>query len=312
MKNFIILLALIFSIKNALATENSGAVAQKKYPTPLIVTTIKPIFSLAKSIAGNSIEVELLIKNNASEHDFQLKPSHIKMLKKADMIFYIDDNFEVFLQNSFKNSAPNIKKYQLSKIITTQLKTRLGESWEGSSYLDNHDIYNLQDMHIWLDINNAKKITQYIAEKLISAFPENKKIYSENLKLTLKKLDDLNRDLKTALKNVKNKSFIVSHDAFQYFEHGYGLEAKGSALFDPNESPSIVKIKKIRQKIKNGEIYCVIYDPHFSNKLLKTIIEDSKIRSELADPLGANLINDKDLYFKLMNNLANSFKNCLS
>lgn len=296
MKNFAILIIfLIFNIKNSLAGENK----------PLIVTSIKPIYAIAKAVLGDKANIELLLKNNISPHDFHLKPSHIKTLQKADIVFYIDDNFENSLVNALENLPKNTKKYPLSKSGVNLIKSRSGGIWK------NNENINSFDLHFWLDIKNAKIIAKYIAEKLSESNSENKEFYAKNLAQFLAQLNLLDQDITNSLAGLENRPFLVFHDAYQYFEKSYNLAAIGSITFDPTELSSVSRIKNLKEEIKNKKIFCVFYEPQFSDKLAKTLVENSNVKMGIIDPLGANIKEDENLYLHLMNNLANSFKNCL-
>jgi zinc transport system substrate-binding protein len=296
MKNFAILIIfLIFNIKNSLANENK----------PLVVASIKPVYAIVKALAGNSVNVELLLKNNISPHDFHLKPSHVKTLQKANIIFYIDDNFENSLINALNNLPKNIQKYPLSKSGVNLIKSRPGGLWQKNKTI------NSFDLHFWLDIKNAKIIAKYIAEKLSDLSPQNKELYAKNLAHFLIQLDELDKNIATSLIGLENRPFLVFHDAYQYFERSYNLSAIGSITFDPTELSLASRIRELKEKIKNEKIFCVFYEPQFSDKLSKTIVENSDVKMGIIDPLGGDLKEDENLYLQLMNNLANSFKNCL-
>lgn len=289
----ILTIALFFNSKNLLASEKK----------PIIITTIKPIFSLAKAVVGSAGQVELLIKDNSSPHDFHLKPSHLKALEGSDIVFYIDENFENFLVNALKNIPQ--KKYALSKSAVDKVKARFAGVWQKNNYAAQYDF------HFWLEVKNAKKIAEFIAEKLSENFPQNKKIYAENLAQLSKKLDLLEENLKTNLQGLENRAFLVAHDSYQYFENSHSLDFTGSITSDVDEFSSATRIKSLQKKIREEKIFCLFSEAQFSPKLAKTVIENSDVKMGILDPLGSNLPANENLYFDLMNNLSNDFKNCL-
>ena len=104
---------------------------------------------------------------------------------------------------------------------------------------------------------------------------------------------------------------MVFHDAYQYFEYRYNLKAAGSINLEPGQNPSISRVREIKNIVTNKNVKCVFAEPQFSDKLVKLVIEGSEAKYVKIDPLGTGLKNDKDLYFKLMRNLANGFVKCL-
>ena len=63
-----------------------------------VVTSIKPIHSLASYIMDGVGSPDVIVDGYSSPHSFQLKPSHAKMLENADIIFWIGEGLENFLE----------------------------------------------------------------------------------------------------------------------------------------------------------------------------------------------------------------------
>lgn len=282
-----------------------------------ITTTIKPIHSLIQGVVGDKGKVQLLLKNATSPHSFHLKPSHIKNLNNSDIIFYIDHEFEAFLNNALKSLNKNVKKVALAENKKINLlKFREDGNWthnddhHGHGQDDKH--HGEYDMHIWLSINNAILMVEHIKEELIKVYPKYKKDFVKNAKNYTKKLIKLDKKIKNKLKNTKNKGYFVFHDAYQYFEKDYNLNALGAITFKPGTSLSPKAIKDIKHKIKHLDGSCVFYEPQFSNTAIKNIFKnDIKVKIMELDPLGSNIENGEKLYFKLLKNLTRNLNKCL-
>ena len=166
-------------------------------------------------------------------------------------------------------------------------------------------------MHVWLDPENAKKITAHIARALGEVYPENKKIYQKNAQKLSDKIDRLNDELKITLENVKDKPFIVFHDAYQYFEKAYELNGVGAILLNPEDVPSPSNIRDIRKILKDTGTLCVFAEPQFPSRIVNIVTENTNAKSAVLDPLGADMPSGEELYFIMLKNLANNLKQCL-
>jgi zinc transport system substrate-binding protein len=282
-----------------------------------VVVTIKPLHSLVAGVMGETGTPELLVTGNISPHDFQLKPSQMRAVQSADIVFYIDTSFETFLNRAFATLPAGVRK-----VAVTQKKglavfpLRRGGVWETHKHQthiheteEGHDNSNI-DMHVWLDPQNAQKIVKFIAKELSAVYPKNKDIYRANAAALIDRLKALDGKLKQDLAGLQDKPFIVFHDAYQYFEKRYDLNGVGSITFEPDESPSTRRIKKIIEK--TSQTKCVFREPYLSDKLVNTVIEGSNTKIGILDPEATSLDQGKDLYFIMMENLASSFKECLS
>ncbi len=168
------------------------------------------------------------------------------------------------------------------------------------------------DVHVWLDPQNAKALVHEIEEALAKADPANAAKYEANAKALMAKLDGLTKDVSKKLEGVKDKSFVVFHDAYQYFEDRFGVKAAGSITVSPEVIPGAKRVGEIRDKVKSLEVTCVFAEPQFEPKLVTTVTEGTKAKSGVLDPLGADLQNGPDLYFTLIRNMATSIRDCLS
>ncbi|MFD1200198.1 zinc ABC transporter substrate-binding protein [Brucella gallinifaecis] len=177
---------------------------------------------------------------------------------------------------------------------------------------DHHHHHGEFDLHFWLDPQNGKVLVGNIARVLGESDPEHASQYEKNAADYAVRLDALNKDIETELQPVKDKPFIVFHDAYQYFENRFGVNAAGSITVSPEKAPGAARIKDIHEKIKSLGAVCVFSEPQFEPKLVNTVIDGTQAKTGVLDPLGSELKDGPDLYPQLIRNLADSLKDCLS
>lgn len=177
---------------------------------------------------------------------------------------------------------------------------------------DHHHGEGEFNTHIWLDPVNAKAMMHEIEEALVAADPDNAATYEANAEAEMARLDTLISEVSAELKPLKDKSFIVFHDAYPYFENRFGVTAAGSITVSPEVVPGAQRIGEIREKVEELGATCVFAEPQFEPKLIATVTEGTEARSGVLDPLGATLEEGPDLYFELIRNMAGSMKDCLA
>ena len=297
-KAILMIFTLIFST-NAISSE--------------IVASIKPLHSLVSSVTQGSDSVSLLIKGSMSPHNFALKPSHAKLLNNAKIVFYIDNQFESALKKTVIGLPTRVRVVKVSS--TKQLKllpTRAGDNWEEDGHDHHHHDHGSNDLHFWLEPNNAIQIVKGIVRELSIVYPDNINLYKKNARKIIKEIKTVDLSIKSILEPVKNKPFIVFHDAYQYFENKYGLNAVGSILLDPEIPPSPKRIIQIRAKIKTTNPTCVFKEPQFRAKIVNTVIEDTNVKVGILDPVGADLEKGPGMYTNLLKQIASNLKTCLN
>lgn len=169
------------------------------------------------------------------------------------------------------------------------------------------------DMHLWLDPENAKAMLHEIEEALVAIDPANAATYEANADSYAKRLDGLISEVAAELEPVRSKSFIVFHDAYQYFENRFGVTAAGSITVNPEAIPGAQRVAEIQERVRSLGETCVFAEPQFEPKLVQVVTEGTNARSGVLDPLGTEQASDgPDLYIGLVRSMASSIKNCLT
>jgi zinc transport system substrate-binding protein len=283
---------------------------------------------------------DLIVDGYASPHGFAMKPSHAKMLQNADLIFWVGEDVENFLEKPLGSIAKKAEKIELMQIKGLQvLKFRernifddhddhghddhdKKEDHDSHAKKEDHDDHGKKvdhddherhahgefDPHIWLDPINAKVILNEMVEHLIENDPKNEAKYKSNLDEALKDIDKLTIDVMTELSN--SVSSIVFHDAYQYFEKRFNVNILGAFTVNTDVMPGAEQLAEIREIIEHDKVACVFSEPQFNPDIIKAVAKDMNIKTGVIDPLGATLNPGKDLYFSLIKNMSASFKGC--
>ena len=81
-----------------------------------VVASIKPIHSLASYLMYGVAKPDLIVDGYASPHGFALKPSHAKMLQNADIVFWVGEDLENFLEKPLSSIAKKAEKIELLEV----------------------------------------------------------------------------------------------------------------------------------------------------------------------------------------------------
>jgi len=302
------LLAGIFLCLSAAVTSaapNNGDSDSDSDGAPKVVVSILPLHSLVSTVmegaTGGTSEPVLLLPATTSPHATALRPSQAIALSKADVVFWMGPGLETFLARPMKTLAANA-------LAISMLGD--GKEAEGEVDEDGHD-HGDANPHIWLDPVKASEMVMMIAETLAQADPKNAALYRANAAKMFERLETLDLELETLTIPVRDRPYIVFHDAYGPFEARYGLTRAGIVTLTPARPPGAAHVLSIRRRIKDENIVCIFREPQFNPALLERIIEDSEIRTATLDPLGVDLTPGREAYFTLMGNLGRDLRACL-
>ena len=286
-----------------------------------VVVSIKPFHSLVSSVMQGVSKPALLLNGNNSPHTYSLRPSAAVKLQNADLVFWGGENLEGFLAKPIHSLAAGAWVFSFEDTPGLILRPfRSGKEWQkldhesenDQDHLKKQEIHRLpgNDPHIWLDPLNAQKIIQNLVQILSDLDPENENTYHSNGKKTILQLSDLNIQLETKMSLVSSKSYIVFHDAYQYFEKRYKLNPIASVTSSSGHSTSVGRLIDIRKKIKIKNVLCIFTEPQFSPKLVETVISGTAVKTGILDPIGTSIPPGPEMYFTLLNNISHSISTC--
>jgi zinc transport system substrate-binding protein len=283
-----------------------------------VVASIVPAHSIVAAVIGDLGRPELLLSGRLSEHAASFTPSQIADLGKADLVFMVGGGLERKLGQLSGSEAVNGKVF-VELAMAPGIKThpiREGGGWEKDEHdHEDHDDVGESlpvDPHVWLDPDNAKAMADAVAATLSQADPANAATYAANAAAFAASLDALSAEVEATLAGVKDKPYIVFHDAYQYFEKRFGLNAVGSIADFSAAAPSAQRLQEIRGRIAETGAVCAFREPQFDEKFVATAIEGSAAKSGILDPLGADLAPGAQAYPQLLLNLAQSLVSCLA
>lgn len=304
------------------------AIGASSAEVPRVVASIRPIHSLVAGVMDGVGKPNLIVRGYGSPHTYQMRPSDAATLQMADIVFWVGEPLETFLRKPISVLPSSATVVELMKVSDLRLlRNRHGGRWEAGqgdevnekdnkhqgNGKDTRDVHNHSfDAHVWLDVSNAKKMVEAIAQQLSAVDEINAAQYKANGAALTKRLEILEAELAEQLEPVKNVPYAAFHDAYHYLEKRYGLNAVGSITASPDRMPSVQRLAELRSKLNELDARCMFTEPQFESALVKTVIEGTDVEPVVLDPLGASFEPGPDAYFQMMEANATAMLRCLS
>ncbi|MEH0742481.1 zinc ABC transporter substrate-binding protein ZnuA [Vibrio cholerae] len=290
MKRFLPLLLLILSSKSVVASD--------------IIASIKPIQLISYELTLGINEPDVLLAANTSPHDYALRPSDVRRINQADLIIWFGPELEPFLDKILEG-RDNV--LTLSKIDDLPLREYQGDHHDH----DGHD-HGSHDPHFWMGVDTASQVAKAISAKLIEIDPSQQAAYQANLAQFEARLRQQHNEIAAQLSKVKDQGYYVFHDAYGYFEEDYGLNQLGFFTVSPERKPGAKTLIAIRQALSKKEAKCVFSEPQYTPAVVESVTRNTDVNQGVLDPIGADIVVEAGGYFNFMQQMADSFEQCLS
>ena len=276
---------------------------------PQVVTDIAPVHSLVAMVMGDLGTPVLLLDKGADPHDFQLRPSQAKAVAGAGLVVWIGPQMSPWLDRALDGTGTAGAQLALLTAPGTRTLTYTedAEDHEGEE-AHRHDGLN---PHAWLDPRNARTWAGLIAAELSRLDPPNAATYTANADTACARIDTLDRVIAAQLAPVRNRPFVVFHDAFGYFNARYGLSLAGAISPGDATSPGAQHLRDLTARAA-GTV-CIFPEVNHDADLSAQMAEASGAKlGNAMDPEGVSLTPGPELYPALLTELTDALVGCLA
>ena len=242
------------------------------------VVSILPEQTFVKAIAGDKVNVSVMVQPGNSPHTYEPKPSQMIEITKADLYFAIDVEFEQVWLPKFKDLNPNMQIIDLADNI---VKIHMHETEH-----DGHD-HEGSDPHIWTAPSNVKIISENIYAALVKKDPANTEYYKRNLEIFMASIDETDRQISQILSSLGDtRSFMVFHPSWGYFAKAYNLNQ--IAVEVEGKEPKPKALIHLLKEAKKEKVKAIFTQPEFSDTIAKIIAKELQIPVVKVSPLAPN------------------------
>ena len=236
------------------------------FAKPVVTASILPTKYFIEQIAGDTLEVNVMVGRGADPHSYEPKPKQMSELEHSALYFAVGIDFENAWLDRFSKTFKNLKIVKTQEGIEKIAMSGEHEHHEHHDHEEHghHHEHGALDPHVWLDPQLVKIQARNIANALVENFPQNAEIYERNLAKFEARLDELDAFIADKLKGLKSREFIVYHPSWGYFAKRYNLEQ--IAIEIEGKEPKPADLAELIEEAKEHEVKAIFVAPQFSKK----------------------------------------------
>lgn len=328
----------------------AGLPGAARAEVPRVAADILPVHGLVARVMQGLGEPALVVPPGASPHGYAMRPSEARALSQADVVFWLGEPLTPWLTDALSELAGEAEQIELFDTPGTQilevrsdaLFAQAGDHGGHEDALEGHEdheehahdadhggrdehaghseeagpggghahAHSGADPHAWLLPENALTWLDVIAAELAEADPDNAGAYAANAAAGKAEIAAAVDEVAAALAPVRERSVIVFHDAYQYFEAGFGLRTAGAIALSDASSPSPARIAELRDAAGEMGVACVFSEPQFNPGLVAAVAEGTGAGTAVLDPMGSHLEPGAAFYPALLRGLGQAVADC--
>jgi zinc transport system substrate-binding protein len=317
MKRVFILTALFICICAFAFT--AGNKDQRSNGKITVTATIFPPYDFTRAIAGDKVNLRMLLPPGAESHSFEPTPRDIITVQNSDIFIYIGGESDAWVDRILESmDTTNITILRLMDtvdVVEEEIVEGMEEEDDPLLALDAEPEPEY-DEHIWTSPKNATLITVAITDALCEKDPANAAFYRQNADDYAAKLDALDTGFREIVSNAKRKTIVFGDRyPFRYFSETYGLSYFAAFPGCSTETePSAATVAFLIKKIKAEKIPVVFYIELSNEKMADAIAEETGAKKRLLH--AAHNISKRDFdggltYLEIMTRNMDSLREAL-
>ncbi|MDR2587844.1 MAG: metal ABC transporter substrate-binding protein [Spirochaetales bacterium] len=180
-----------------------------------------PAFDLARAVAGERIELLMLLPPGAESHSFEPSPKDIVSIRNSDVFIYTGGESDAWAEKILETSASGAKRVITLMSLVDAVEEEIVPGMEEEAGEEEGPAY---DEHVWTSPRNAKVIALFLAQTFSELDPPGAGEYAQRAAAYAKELDELDAEFTSAVKAGRRKTFVFGDRfPFRYFADAYGL-----------------------------------------------------------------------------------------
>jgi zinc transport system substrate-binding protein len=232
-----------------------------------VSVSIPPQAYIVQKVGGNKVNVNTMVEDGKSPHDYSPTPRQVAGLGNSRLYFSIMMPFEQRLEQKLKGNS-ECKFVNMAAGI----KLRESSSCDGHHAEHGHHHHNeTADPHVWMSPVNLKIMAENVRQALVQVMPKDKAEFDRNYRILAAELTDLNNYIRKTLAAFKGRTVFVYHPAFGYFTDLYGLKLESIEIEGKDPTPR--QIMNLISEAKKQNVKTIFVQRQFNSQSAEKIAQ---------------------------------------
>jgi zinc transport system substrate-binding protein len=279
MKKALWLIVAVLALVATLLFVAKGYSPSAKEHQRTVVTTIYPLYFMTARIAGDAVTVKRLIKPGNEIHTFSPTPAEMVALDEADLLITLGEELEPWTKKLA--AATHVPLLSLERGLTL-IDTGDAHHAEHPGHFHHSTI----NPHVWLDFDNDITMLRTITKALTQLYPDKEALFERNAAALQHDFETLKHSYSEGLRECRQTTLLVGHDAFAYLEKRYGFHTESIMGIFAHSRPNAAKIAELSRLIREKKLRYLFTDPIESSKSATQLAADMNLTLEPLYTLG--------------------------
>lgn len=269
---------------------------------PKVAVSIFPLYDVARRVAGDRLEVVLVLPPGRSEHGYEPTPREVARVAGARLGVVVGLEMDPWATRIIRSaSGDGVAMLELGPALDPR---RLSAPEVGVDLVD-HDEHGEHehhegalDPHFWLDPLRMQRAVDLYVEAFARIDPEGEAAYRERGDAVKAELAALHRRIEASARGWRSRTIVTFHGSFGYFAERYGLRIAAVIEPFPGREPTPRYMQEVLSAIRASGAVALFSEPQLDPRPARVIADQAGVALHELDPVGGT--QGVDTYERLM------------
>ncbi len=251
----------------------AGNKTSRQPSRPVVVTTLFPLYDFARTIAGDRMDVQLLLPPGVGPHHFEPRPDDLARINRAAMFVYIGPFMEPWadrvLAGIDRKKVRVVSAAETVSLLPAPTYTGKGDNRHNHAQRNQKESF---DPHVWLDFVIDQAIVARLLDAFIAADPDGAEQYRRRAAVLTEQLVNLDKSYKEGLADCQSRILLHGgHAAFGYMTKRYNLEYQPAAGVTAELETTPHRLAELIQQVRSNKVKAVFTEELVTPRVARTI-----------------------------------------
>lgn len=281
-----------------------------------VVTTIFPPYDFVRAVAGDRVELKMLLPPGSESHSYEPSPRDIMTIQNGDLFICVGGTSESWVEEVLEAvGREDLVVLRLMDMVDVVEEEHV-EGMEAPGEAHGHEEEGEYDEHVWTSPQNAIRIVEQITQALCDLDAENAPAYRRAAEAYIGELEKLDETFRDIVSGAVRKTLVFGDRfPFRYFADAYGLDYYAAFPGCAEQSePSARTVAFLIDKVREERIPVVFCVEMSSGKIADAVCEATGAKKRLLH--SGHMVSREDFlagktYLELMEANAKALKEAL-
>jgi ABC-type Zn uptake system ZnuABC Zn-binding protein ZnuA len=231
----------------------------------LRVSTFSTVLTeVAQRVGGAGVEVTGHVPVGVDPHEFEPKPSALKVVAAADLVLLSAKHMEGYV-SKLKQAAGGRARF-------VEVGAKLPSLRRGPSEEE-----HMEDPHWWHSIENMQRAVRVVCEEFSRARPADSERFEAQARVYGKELEELRQWARGRIAEIPRdrRKLVTSHGAFGYFAREFGFKVYSVEGLTLSDQPSSRAVAELLETIRRERVRTVFAQDTANPKVLRQMTAET-------------------------------------